>query len=106
MLNADRPVIAGRVPVKLVMVFKEARRVGHRIFNVDSFRGVGGSRDINLQVEIAAAGLLLNLELAAFVVGDRTEFDEDGVIGAGRAGIRSEERRVGKECRSRWSPYH
>ena len=22
------------------------------------------------------------------------------------AGIRSEERRVGKECRSRWSPYH
>ena len=23
-----------------------------------------------------------------------------------RVGIRSEERRVGKECRSRWSPYH
>src|SRR3712207_8559588 len=23
-----------------------------------------------------------------------------------REGIRSEERRVGKECRSRWSPYH
>src|SRR5256885_16530903 len=25
---------------------------------------------------------------------------------AGRVGLRSEERRVGKECRSRWSPYH
>src|SRR2546430_14794844 len=25
---------------------------------------------------------------------------------AARLGIRSEERRVGKECRSRWSPYH
>ena len=24
----------------------------------------------------------------------------------GMAGSRSEERRVGKECRSRWSPYH
>ena len=24
----------------------------------------------------------------------------------GKTGIRSEERRVGKECRSRWSPYH
>src|SRR5215510_15984728 len=24
----------------------------------------------------------------------------------GEAGARSEERRVGKECRSRWSPYH
>ena len=22
------------------------------------------------------------------------------------SGVRSEERRVGKECRSRWSPYH
>ena len=25
---------------------------------------------------------------------------------ARKHGIRSEERRVGKECRSRWSPYH
>ena len=27
-------------------------------------------------------------------------------IGTGKARSRSEERRVGKECRSRWSPYH
>src|SRR3712207_9053955 len=27
-------------------------------------------------------------------------------FGYKRAEIRSEERRVGKECRSRWSPYH
>ena len=27
------------------------------------------------------------------------------IIGGGATG-RSEERRVGKECRSRWSPYH
>ena len=26
--------------------------------------------------------------------------------GGGGGGGRSEERRVGKECRSRWSPYH
>src|SRR5256885_15783779 len=25
---------------------------------------------------------------------------------AAKLGLRSEERRVGKECRSRWSPYH
>src|SRR5256885_16194125 len=25
---------------------------------------------------------------------------------SGEASLRSEERRVGKECRSRWSPYH
>src|SRR5256885_13254063 len=28
------------------------------------------------------------------------------VLGAGLGIDRSEERRVGKECRSRWSPYH
>ena len=27
-------------------------------------------------------------------------------LGITRASVRSEERRVGKECRSRWSPYH
>src|SRR6266542_2583464 len=27
-------------------------------------------------------------------------------FGEGGDGVRSEERRVGKECRSRWSPYH
>src|SRR3712207_9412130 len=44
---------------------------------------------------------------------DRGEVLLDGepvTFGAPRealdAGIRSEERRVGKECRSRWSPYH
>src|SRR2546422_3560091 len=35
---------------------------------------------------------------------ERTPGRIDG--GAGRRSRRSEERRVGKECRSRWSPYH
>ena len=41
---------------------------------------------------------------------DLERFIEKGVhTGGGYPfffGIRSEERRVGKECRSRWSPYH
>src|SRR5688572_2845230 len=39
----------------------------------------------------------------------RTESDADGRYAAlhrQRAEVRSEERRVGKECRSRWWPYH
>ena len=32
--------------------------------------------------------------------------DGDGTVGVGYGKARSEERRVGKECRSRWSPYH
>src|SRR2546425_9347889 len=31
---------------------------------------------------------------------------EPGTLPAAHGGDRSEERRVGKECRSRWSPYH
>src|SRR2546430_12554613 len=38
---------------------------------------------------------------------DRFVDDRDGERGGhGDVGGRSEERRVGKECRSRWSPYH
>ena len=33
---------------------------------------------------------------------DDVDFDEE----MRRHLVRSEERRVGKECRSRWSPYH
>src|SRR3712207_7500873 len=38
------------------------------------------------------------LLISPFSLGDR--------LGPLRADPRSEERRVGKECRSRWSPYH
>src|SRR5260370_33238681 len=34
------------------------------------------------------------------------EFVEKAFSHIGRTIVRSEERRVGKECRSRWSPYH
>ena len=36
----------------------------------------------------------------------RPEVMTDDLYGAGVETARSEERRVGKECRSRWSPYH
>src|SRR2546427_7752669 len=35
-----------------------------------------------------------------------TIYDDDDQIAILKAAYRSEERRVGKECRSRWSPYH
>ena len=43
----------------------------------------------------------------SFVVGSREVFGEAPLVPpVGVSGGRSEERRVGKECRSRWSPYH
>ena len=32
--------------------------------------------------------------------------DKESTYRSRKASVRSEERRVGKECRSRWSPYH
>src|SRR2546427_11505282 len=37
---------------------------------------------------------------------DRDAFQIEADEGSGTVLARSEERRVGKECRSRWSPYH
>src|SRR2546422_4156824 len=50
----------------------------------------------------------LLLDLAAFLAGKPLAQRRRVLIGAvhRRVERRSEERRVGKECRSRWSPYH
>ena len=45
--------------------------------------------------------LLFNIVLEVLAIAIREEKEIKGI----RIG-RSEERRVGKECRSRWSPYH
>ena len=39
-------------------------------------------------------------------IGDTVAIVTNGTAILGLGDIRSEERRVGKECRSRWSPYH
>ena len=53
----------------------------------------------------AAAGVVVAAAGAgAAAEEEKTEFDVELTEGSGVP--RSEERRVGKECRSRWSPYH
>ena len=51
------------------------------------------------QFEYDGEGKLHNIE------NKKSEFPERGTIFLPKK-PRSEERRVGKECRSRWSPYH
>ena len=46
------------------------------------------------------------LELNDLVKACEEEFGVSAAAGVVVAAARSEERRVGKECRSRWSPYH
>ncbi len=44
--------------------------------------------------------MMLGIGKRVMVLPNKTEFDMAMPL------IRSEERRLGKECRSRWSPYH
>src|SRR2546429_7740463 len=55
--------------------------------------------------------LAKGIAIRCFCLGDFSPHDSGLSSGAARAAMslrptRSEERRVGKECRSRWSPYH
>ena len=43
--------------------------------------------------------------MAELIINNKDALKEWGVR-MGNSFFRSEERRVGKECRSRWSPYH
>jgi len=51
-------------------------------------------------------GALGGFEGRPLQAGDRLPLGEAAGNGGARRRSRSEERRVGKECRSRWSPYH
>ena len=52
-------------------------------------------------VWIIAGGNILRIGIVTWM-----NNSHDWMFKIGEATIRSEERRVGKECRSRWSPYH
>ena len=43
---------------------------------------------------------------AANIISAQVIMKPHAVLGLATGSTRSEERRVGKECRSRWSPYH
>ena len=50
--------------------------------------------------------IILNYTLSAATTNDKNGNDLATMCRQMASVVRSEERRVGKECRSRWSPYH
>ena len=66
-------------------------------------RKVRGEEKTYLQLEVAQGDLTILVPADSVdLIGVRDVVDETGL----KKTTRSEERRVGKECRSRWSPYH
>src|SRR3712207_9458434 len=64
---------------------------------------------VSAQIDVVDAdfGEALPVPLLAGVILPALELEDDDLLApAVPYDLRSEERRVGKECRSRWSPYH
>src|SRR2546425_1586558 len=66
---------------------------------------VGGKVQLAARAIDAGGQPVPSAAIEWFVASDAGKVDSTGLVTGGYSG-RSEERRVGKECRSRWSPYH
>ena len=67
--------------------------------------GVGGQGILSIAAALGSAALTNNLYMKQAETHGMSQRGGD-VQSFMRISDRSEERRVGKECRSRWSPYH
>ena len=73
---------------------------GHAVAYTHGYGGGG------LSIQVVAVGAAGDV-LAVFPAGhDPRWITARHLVARSPDGQRSEERRVGKECRSRWSPYH
>ena len=85
------------------------KQAGERIQNTLSDMPDFESINQHIEIEMTEEGLRIELIEATSANQDSAYFYALGsaeLSEKGRTILRSEERRVGKECRSRWSPYH
>src|SRR3712207_9462148 len=87
--------------------------VGFVVLNtVVNYMGIEFTARVNkimLVGELIVLAIFLVIGIVALASGEGRGFDFSPVYNSDTFSlelVRSEERRVGKECRSRWSPYH
>ena len=68
--------------------------------------GPSDTRQVTLAPGQELAGVDFRLVIQGQISGKVVDQNNEPVVGIAVYLVRSEERRVGKECRSRWSPYH
>src|ERR1039458_8263299 len=79
--------------------------LAHDLARLVALHRLMASDRISGEVAVALVGAHELVAHSHGVVGILEEDRRKG-LGIRPAAVRSEERRVGKECRSRWSPYH
>src|SRR2546421_10746737 len=87
-------------------LFERMNRFGERLPKLRRATAADLKGDELSHARVLACTVRL-LDVGMFRIGSEQYADDDAGIGlATIRKERSEERRVGKECRSRWSPYH
>src|SRR5256885_14739053 len=102
-MSTDTDVlVVGAGPTGLMLANQLVRR-GVRLRIIDRHAGPAReSRALGVQARTLEIYSHLGIADQAVALGKRA----DGAVLWAEGRRRSEERRVGKECRSRWSPYH
>src|SRR2546429_4695372 len=99
-MSTQQPAV--QIPAQLVKELRERTNAG---FSDCRAALVEANGDIEKAISV------LRKKGQAAAAKKATREASEGLVGSyihagGKIGVRSEERRVGKECRSRWSPYH
>ena len=112
--NTDKRLLPSGSPRTIVVVGRLADSVGGALFTFGRQRTGGSSVFAAQHVRIGGQYYVYSdgVNGAGNTTAPDDQFDHlkrpfmTTFISAGTGSKRSEERRVGKECRSRWSPYH
>ena len=87
LLDGDGPLVAGDIPVELVVVVEEAEGVGDDVLDGNGARAVVGVGNIDFQFEVLALAAGFEFQWTAVFVGDALDVEEKGVVQAARAGV-------------------
>ena len=102
-LKSHCSIIQEPIPIKLTRGYSRDHRPDLKQFIIDLM--CSGDGDIPLYLRVADGNETDQGVFAKLIQDFKSQCQIDPTF-VGDAALRSEERRVGKECRSRWSPYH
>ena len=87
MIDRHRPVVAGDIPVELVMIFEIADTVANDVVDFYRARGIYSVGDENFQIAVAAGSFGFVFQLLTGAVGDRGDIQKQRVVRASRPRI-------------------
>src|SRR2546430_16818979 len=95
-----------RPPRSTLFPYTTLFRSEERALDTSAHRAAAHLERVLQDVGLEAGGLARHLERLALAQPALEPEEQPVLVGETQRLPRSEERRVGKECRSRWSPYH